>query len=55
MGQGFFFIGGGENPNHSILGMLYVRYVRMELRRLRSRDVAHVKVISVKTALVHDH
>lgn len=55
LGQGFFFIRGGGNPNHSILGMLYVRYVRLELRRFGSGDVARMRVISVKVVLVHDH
>lgn len=55
LGQGFFFIRGGGNPNHSILGMLYVRYVRLELRRFGSGDVARMRVISIKVVLVHDH
>lgn len=54
-GKVFFFIRGGGNPNHSMLGMLYVRYVRLELRRFGSGDVAHMRVISVKAVLVHDH
>lgn len=55
VGARVFFIAGEGNPSHSILGMLCVRYVRLELRRFRSKDVAHVRLISIKMALVHDH
>lgn len=53
-GARVFFIRGGGNPNHSILGMLYVRYARLELRRFGSGDVARMRVISVKVVLVRD-